>query len=42
MEREDAAKRIAQLSDELERHNHLYYVAAKPVISDQDFDLLMK
>lgn len=42
MDREEAAKRIAELSNELERHNHLYYVEAKPEISDQSFDLLMK
>ena len=42
MDREQAAKRIAELSTELERHNHLYYVEVKPVISDRDFDLLMK
>ncbi|MGB6047721.1 MAG: NAD-dependent DNA ligase LigA, partial [Flavobacteriales bacterium] len=42
MEREAAAKRIAELSEQLEHHNHLYYVEARPVISDQDFDLLMK
>lgn len=42
MDRETAAKRVAELSVELERHNHLYYVEAAPVISDQDFDLLMK
>lgn len=42
MEREQAEERIAALSEELERHNHLYYVEAKPVIADRDFDLLMK
>lgn len=42
MDREQAAKRIAQLSVELERHNHLYYVTANPEISDQAFDWLMK
>ncbi|MEO7081795.1 MAG: NAD-dependent DNA ligase LigA, partial [Flavobacteriales bacterium] len=42
MEREEAAKRIAELSDQLEHHNHLYYVEVKPVISDKDFDLQMK
>lgn len=42
MDREQAAKRIAELSTVLERHNHLYYVEVKPVISDRDFDLLMK
>ena len=42
METEEAAKRIAALSDQLEHHNHLYYVEAKPTLSDKDFDLLMK
>ena len=42
MDREKAAKRIAELSELLEHHNHLYYVEVKPVISDQDFDLKMK
>jgi DNA ligase (NAD+) len=42
MDREQAARRIAELSEQLERHNHLYYVEVKPVISDQDFDFLMK
>ena len=32
MEREAAAKRIAELSEQLEHHNHLYYVEARPVI----------
>lgn len=42
MDREQAAKRVSELSGQLEHHNHLYYVEAKPVISDQDFDFLMK
>jgi DNA ligase (NAD+) len=42
MDREHAAKRIAQLSAELERHNRLYYVAAAPAISDREFDRLLK
>ncbi len=42
MDREEAAKRIMELSDQLEHHNHLYYVEVKPVISDKDFDLQMK
>ncbi len=42
MDRDQAAKRIAALSEHLEHHNHLYYVLARPEISDQDFDLLMK
>ena len=39
---ESAAKRAAWLRDELNRHNYLYYVAAKPEISDQEFDRLMR
>jgi DNA ligase (NAD+) len=42
MDKATAARRIAQLSEELERHNHLYYIEARPEISDQDFDLRMK
>lgn len=42
MDREQAAKRVRELTEQLERHNHLYYVEAKPVISDQEFDFLMK
>ncbi len=36
-----AQQRIAQLSAELERHNQLYYVEARPEISDSEFDRLM-
>jgi DNA ligase (NAD+) len=42
MDREHAARRIADLSREIEHHNHLYYVEAAPVISDRNFDLLLK
>lgn len=42
MDREHALRRIAELSREIERHNHLYYVEAAPVISDRDFDHLLK
>lgn len=42
MDKDQAAERIAQLSKELEHHNHLYYVEARPVISDQAFDFLLK
>ncbi|MBL9176925.1 MAG: NAD-dependent DNA ligase LigA [Verrucomicrobiaceae bacterium] len=38
----EAASRAAALSAELHRHNHLYYVEAKPLISDKDFDLLLR
>jgi len=42
MERQEAARRIQQLSAELEQHNHRYYVLAAPTISDQQFDFLLK
>lgn len=37
-----AKKRIETLSRELERHNYLYYVEAKPEITDRQFDELLK
>ena len=35
-------KRIKQLREELEKHNHNYYVLNNPQISDKDFDMLLK
>lgn len=35
-------KRIEQLRTELNRHNYLYYVEARPQISDREFDRLMQ
>ena len=35
-------ERIIQLRDELHRHNHNYYVLNQPVISDREFDFLLK
>ena len=35
-------QRIKQLRDELNRHNHNYYVLNKPTISDREFDRLMR
>ena len=35
-------ERIAQLRQELHEHNHRYYIDNQPVISDQEFDMLMK
>jgi DNA ligase (NAD+) len=42
MSRDHAAERIKQLREELELHNHRYYVLASPTISDQEFDRMMK
>lgn len=38
----DAKERIEQLRQELNRHNHNYYVLNAPTISDQEFDRLLK
>ena len=35
-------RRIEELRKEIERHNRLYYVEARPEISDFDFDMLLK
>ncbi|TAN37775.1 MAG: NAD-dependent DNA ligase LigA [Verrucomicrobia bacterium] len=35
-------QRIEQLRTEINRHNRLYYVAAKPEISDRDYDRLYR
>ncbi|MDD4603835.1 MAG: NAD-dependent DNA ligase LigA [Bacteroidales bacterium] len=37
-----AKQRIAQLSDEIRKHNHNYYVLSQPTISDYDFDMLLE
>lgn len=41
MDSQAAKERIAFLTNELHQHNHLYYVASNPVISDYDFDMLL-
>ncbi len=38
----DAKERIDRLREELNRHNHNYYVLNSPEISDRDFDMMMK
>ena len=37
-----AKARHAQLADELRRHDHAYYVLAKPDITDREYDLLYR
>lgn len=39
---DDTLKRIQALRDELNKHNHDYYVLNNPTISDKDFDFKMK
>ena len=38
----DAEKRIKELREDLNRHNHNFYVLNSPVISDKEFDMLLK
>ncbi|MDE5688260.1 MAG: NAD-dependent DNA ligase LigA, partial [Paramuribaculum sp.] len=38
----DPGRRISELREELERHNHSYYVLNSPEISDREFDMKMK
>ena len=40
--RSAAALRAAELRDELRRHEHLYYVLARPEISDREYDALSR
>lgn len=42
MTEQEAREKIAQLSQELEYHNHRYYVEAQPEISDREFDRRMR
>jgi len=42
MDEKEAAKRIAQLRDEIRKHDRLYYEEAAPIISDRDYDRLYK
>ena len=41
MARKQIEQEIAQLREELNRHNYLYYVEAAPEISDREFDRMM-
>ena len=42
MNSKQAQERINRLRQELNRHNHLYYVLAKPEISDFEYDSMLK
>ena len=37
-----AAKRVAELRREIEKHDRLYYEEAAPIISDREYDRLYK
>lgn len=38
----DILRRIASLRKQLNEHNHRYYVLNEPIVSDQEYDFLMK
>ncbi len=42
MDAREAEKRIKELTGQIEYHNRKYYVEDNPVISDYEFDMLMK
>ncbi len=42
MTAKQAGKRIFELREALNKHNHLYYIQDAPAISDYDFDMLLK
>ncbi len=42
MTTEEAKSRIAELTEQIEKHNHNYYVLSKPTVSDYDFDMLLE
>jgi DNA ligase (NAD+) len=42
MNKEEAKKKIADLSEQIRRHNYNYYILSQPSISDYEFDMLME
>ena len=42
MNREEAKREIEKLTEELLRHNYLYYVKNRPEISDYEYDMLLR
>src|SRR6266436_692998 len=42
MERKEAERKIAQLREEIRKHDRLYYQDAAPIISDREYDRLYK
>jgi len=42
MDQGAAARRVAELRRRIARHNHLYYVANQPAISDREYDRLFR
>ena len=42
MKAADAAQRVMELREQIHRHDHLYYVEARPEVSDAEYDALMR
>ncbi|HEX6939229.1 MAG TPA: NAD-dependent DNA ligase LigA [Longimicrobiales bacterium] len=42
LKKRDAARRIAELRDEIRHHDYLYYVLDRPEISDEEYDRLFE
>jgi DNA ligase (NAD+) len=42
MTRADAAQRIMELREQIHHHDYLYYVEARPEVSDAEYDALMR
>jgi DNA ligase (NAD+) len=42
MTRADAAQRISELREQIHHHDYLYYVEARPEISDAEYDALLR
>ncbi|MEN9934649.1 MAG: ligase [Chloroflexota bacterium] len=42
MSQNDAARRIVELTEELRGHNYRYYVLDEPLVSDAEYDALMR
>jgi DNA ligase (NAD+) len=42
MQRADATQRLAELREQIHHHDYLYYVDARPEITDADYDRLMR
>jgi len=42
MNKNEAKKQINKLRDEINHHNYMYYVENNPVISDYEYDMLLK
>jgi hypothetical protein len=42
MSRLEAQQRLAELREQIHRHDYLYYVEARPEVSDAEYDALMR